>query len=674
MEEPSLQFIRGKPLRGWLRRQGGVMRGWQRKYFVLNDKCLFCFAREDDSRPLHVYYLDDYRPAELPLSPDDSDKFMFELAAEKSSAEPAVLCAATEAERKEWMKGLVHNKYADKGGAIFGLPLSEAMKYEHQHGRTIPYIVEACVEHLKVFGMDAEGIFRLAGRAGLMKELRAQFETGQRPSLESVDVHTVGALLKAYLRELPESLVPPELYQRAMNCAMRYAAATSEEKKAEEVALMAKMLNEEIPYDHYATLSYLCDFLHRLAANSEKTKMDANNLALVFGPNLIRHMDNSPELLMLTADLTQHLAYMLIHHSPEILPPRPPPESPPAAASEQGVPAMRPKVLNNIATADLLRLSQPVSDFDPSLLLPESVRDLQGLDFCRSTDDVFTPGSRESPSSSPSSPFSFHSDHFSTKQSSLEHGDGSTSSESSSRTNTLERGLEPGSKPVPPRRNKSRKQRRPNGAPASPVDPLDVHKALSSTSHPLMSPPHAAVDMRPKDSTETQQKAGHHKADHRPHPVVGVKPSVYLVVDEKGNINGEVDSKGNTVSSVNAHSVEPPRENHHRAGGEHVDRMSPSRSDLEAQVAALKSQLMKNREDKQRSDQLMAALKSQLTEMRSKYENRITTMEKQHLSQVIDLTAKLDAEKNSRAEAVERTVALQAQLYKYKLQYGDLQE
>nr|KAG5704154.1 hypothetical protein BaRGS_009684 [Batillaria attramentaria] len=96
--------------------------------------------------------------------------------------------------------------------------------------------------------------------------------------------------------------------------------------------------------------------------------------------------------------------------------------------------------------------------------------------------------------------------------------------------------------------------------------------------------------------------------------------------------------------------------------------------DLEAQVAALKSQLMKNREDKQRSDQLMAALKSQLTEMRSKYENRITTMEKQHLSQVIDLTAKLDAEKNSRAEAVERTVALQAQLYKYKLQYGDLQE
>jgi hypothetical protein len=44
--------------------------------------------------------------------------------------------------------------------AIFGLPLDEAMKYEHKHGHTVPRIVTACVEHLSANAMDVEGIFR----------------------------------------------------------------------------------------------------------------------------------------------------------------------------------------------------------------------------------------------------------------------------------------------------------------------------------------------------------------------------------------------------------------------------------------------------------------------------------------------------------------------------------
>jgi len=79
MEAPGLQFILGKPLRGWLRRQGGVMRGWQRRYFVLQDNCLFCFNREDDTRVSHSYLLEDYQLKEIPSNADDPDKFVFEL-------------------------------------------------------------------------------------------------------------------------------------------------------------------------------------------------------------------------------------------------------------------------------------------------------------------------------------------------------------------------------------------------------------------------------------------------------------------------------------------------------------------------------------------------------------------------------------------------------------------
>ena len=57
------------------------MRGWQRKFFVLQEKCLFCLSREDDTRVSHTYLLDDYQLKEIPLNADEPDKFAFELTA-----------------------------------------------------------------------------------------------------------------------------------------------------------------------------------------------------------------------------------------------------------------------------------------------------------------------------------------------------------------------------------------------------------------------------------------------------------------------------------------------------------------------------------------------------------------------------------------------------------------
>lgn len=80
MEEGGLRFVHGKSLRGWLLKRSGKIRGWQRRYVVLSDKCLFIFTREDDTSILISYLLDDYQINELPISLDDPDKkFPFEL-------------------------------------------------------------------------------------------------------------------------------------------------------------------------------------------------------------------------------------------------------------------------------------------------------------------------------------------------------------------------------------------------------------------------------------------------------------------------------------------------------------------------------------------------------------------------------------------------------------------
>ena len=79
MNSPDAKFVIGKGMKGWLRRQGRIMRVWQRKYFVINEVCLYCFNKEDDTQIAHTYVLQNYDVRELSCNLDDPDKFVFEL-------------------------------------------------------------------------------------------------------------------------------------------------------------------------------------------------------------------------------------------------------------------------------------------------------------------------------------------------------------------------------------------------------------------------------------------------------------------------------------------------------------------------------------------------------------------------------------------------------------------
>ncbi|KAL8612611.1 hypothetical protein ACOMHN_006597 [Nucella lapillus] len=771
MEEVSVKFTPGSPLRGWLRKQGGKMRGWQRRFFVLYDSCLFIFHREDDTQMASSYCLHEHQLKDVPASPDDPDKFIFELVSgelclnwsqvslsmnwsqvkdvpanpdepdkfifelvtgefvlelvsgefvielvtgevvlelltgevvlelvtgevvlelvtgefvlelvtgelvfelvtgevvlelltgevvlelvtgefvfelvtDKGNGDSIILSASSDPEKKEWMKGLCYNMYAEKGGAIFGLPLELAMKYEHRRGRNVPYIVETCVHHLERFGLDAEGIFRLAGRAGLLRELRAQFEMARRPALDDIDVHTVGSLLKAYLRELPESLVPPDLYQRIMNCAMRHAETSCQESRQEEVECLCKLL-EELPDINYTTLAYICRFLHKLASHADKTKMTAHNLALVFGPNLIRHLDSSPELLMLTADLTQHLAFMLFQHCPEVLPPRPQREAVPLGATDS--PLLRKKLpgAGHVATADLLRMSEPLDVKDPLLLLPHpsTLRNLMSLELFPQQGD----GRDSSPNTSPS-PFLFVNDYFDKTD-----------------RRVHERRWEA--------RSKSMRTRRSACTPDSPKSPdsprhLDSQDILAALASANEVPPAASLpghNTGEKEQTPGSDDKGGgegNKTDIPRHaPKLGNRPiTVGRSISSYERVHNGKTSADKSWRSPEADTLL----------GTDAGRLRPSQTILEAQVTALQSELSNV---KARSEHMVAALQRQLTEIRAKYEARISCLESQQHREMMDLTAKLDAEKTARAEALDKTVTLQAQLYRYRLQYGDL--
>ena len=499
-----------------------------------------------------------------------------------------------------------------------------------------------------------------------MRELRGQFETAQRPTLDSVDVHTVGSLLKAYLREMPESLVPPSLYQRAMNCAIRYSGATSDDARRVELDGLRKLL-EELPNANYATLAYICRFLHRLAANAEKTKMDAHNLALVFGPNFIRHLDDNPQLMMLTADLTQHFAYMLIHHCPDLLPSRPDLESAPPRQPNSS-PLLRKNAARNInPVSDLLRMSMPVDKSDPSLLIPHQTDcvGLSNVEGKSQRDDGFD---RDQ---SPVSPdFVFVSSHFGT----------STPSQTASKTESsisreatgAARGLETsspdspglGHKPIPPRRKaKTLKNCRP---------PMRHGGMLPQGSKDDTAIQHTSMSRRINVSTAQLEKNEVESFDTElPNSQFCIEIDTHSGRDKNGDNSRNTPSECKAALSTGAIKTTVHRVGNKAGLTPDTSKLEPSRALLEAQVTMLKAELQNI---KSQSERNLSALKSQLIDIQSKYELRISSMGRLHSKQIRDLKAELEAERTARSEAVERTVSLKTELCRYEQHYGKLQD
>ncbi|XP_066520791.1 rho GTPase-activating protein 22 [Hoplias malabaricus] len=317
---------------GWLKKQRSIMKNWQLRWFVLRSDYLYFYKDEEETKPQGCIPLRGSQVNELTANTEEPGRHLFEIlpgaAGDKDKAavshEAFLLMANSQSDMDDWVKAIRRVIWAPFGGGIFGQHLEDTVEFERKLGaRLAPLLVEQCVDFIRHRGLDEEGLFRMPGQANLVKELQDAFDCGDKPQFDSnTDVHTVASLLKLYLRELPEPVIPFCKYEDFLTCAQ--LLTKDQEEGLQELVQQVKTL----PPANYNLLKYICKFLDEVQSHSAENKMSVQNLATVFGPNILRPKMEDPVAIMEGTSLVQHLMTVLISKHEQLYPDPEAPEDP----------------------------------------------------------------------------------------------------------------------------------------------------------------------------------------------------------------------------------------------------------------------------------------------------------------------------------------------------------
>ncbi|KAM9794844.1 rho GTPase-activating protein 24 isoform 2-T2 [Syngnathus typhle] len=258
-----------------------------------------------------VHSLPLYGLSQLLSSPSGGDRERM-----TTNHETYLLMASTQNDMEDWVKTIRRVIWAPFGGGIFGQKLEETVRYERRYGNKMaPMLVEQCADFIRERGLREEGLFRLPGQANLVKELQEAFDCGEKPLFDcNTDVHTVASLLKLYLRELPEPVVPFHKYDDFLACTKLLGMEDDTGMKE------LRKLVDGLPPVNYNLLKYICRFLDEVQSYSGVNKMSVQNLATVFGPNILWPKFKDPVAIMEGTVLVQQLMAVLIGRHDTLFP------------------------------------------------------------------------------------------------------------------------------------------------------------------------------------------------------------------------------------------------------------------------------------------------------------------------------------------------------------------
>ncbi|XP_004416876.1 PREDICTED: T-cell activation Rho GTPase-activating protein [Odobenus rosmarus divergens] len=144
---------------------------------------------------------------------------------------------------------------------------------------TLPRPIQDILTILCLKGPSTEGIFRKAANEKARKELKEELNSGGVVDLKSLPVHLLAVVFKDFLRSIPQKLLSCDLFEEWMDALERQ----NEEDRTEAL----KQVADKLPRPNLLLLKHLISVLYLISKNSEINKMDASNLAICVGPNML---------------------------------------------------------------------------------------------------------------------------------------------------------------------------------------------------------------------------------------------------------------------------------------------------------------------------------------------------------------------------------------------------
>ncbi|XP_023132149.2 rho GTPase-activating protein 21 isoform X3 [Amphiprion ocellaris] len=192
-----------------------------------------------------------------------------------------------------WRKGipgLMRKPFEKKPspGVTFGVRLDDCPPA--QNNKFVPLIVEVCCKLVEERGLEYTGIYRVPGNNAAISNMQEELNNKGMNDIDIQDdkwrdLNVISSLLKSFFRKLPEPLFTNDRYTD-------FIEANRIEDPVERLKVLKRLLHE-LPDHHYETLKFLSAHLKTVAENSEKNKMEPRNLAIVFGPTLVRTTEDN---------------------------------------------------------------------------------------------------------------------------------------------------------------------------------------------------------------------------------------------------------------------------------------------------------------------------------------------------------------------------------------------
>jgi len=171
---------------------------------------------------------------------------------------------------------------------VFGVPLNDIVAQARRNlmNPNVPWFVVEIAELLKQHGLEVEGIFRESSSPDLLEEYRKAINDGvsltAKEGFNDCDVHALACLFKAFLRELPDSLITDLLTQQFISLAMRA------EYEKEEIVEPIVLLYQQLPSANKHLLKFVIHLLLLVNEKEEDNLMTRYNLAIVFAPTIVQ--------------------------------------------------------------------------------------------------------------------------------------------------------------------------------------------------------------------------------------------------------------------------------------------------------------------------------------------------------------------------------------------------